>query len=326
MVASKRDRWYLSVGHAIVSTFQHTVNRSVATILPQLRHANDRAMKSALDDRVAVAFPILRTIEWALPRASEELLFNALGARTRLTYLSPQWFDELNWITADEQVFEWIAIVESIVAAGDRYVMADLGAGYGRWLVNAALIARRLGRLPFVIGVEAEDTHFVWMKEHLADNEISAAEQALHHAPITGQRQDVPFTMGHPNDWYGQAVLPNPKSGFGYWPHAHVEMRRSVVLEDIIGQIPIVDLLDLDIQGMEAEVISSSIDLITERVKRIHIGTHSSEIEDAIRQLMAAKGWRPHFDFPCGTHGYPTAMGAIDFGDGVQDWLNPELS
>lgn len=279
-----------------------------------------------LDDPVAAAFPILRTVEWALPRNSGESLFNALGARTRLSYLSPQWFDELNYITADEQMFEWITIVETILAAEDYYVMVDLGAGYGRWLVNAALLARRFKRVPFVIGVEAEDTHFCWMKEHLNDNQIAPVEQQLIHAPITGQRRDVPFTIGHANDWYGQAVLPSADTGFGHWPNAHVEMRPSIILQDVIGDTPVVDLLDLDIQGMEAEVVSSSIELIERRVKRIHIGTHSRQIEDTLRKVMTAAGWEPRFDYPCGTSNHPTPAGPVDFGDGVQSWINPNFA
>ena len=283
-------------------------------------------MNSMLDDRVAAAFPVLGTIQWLQPRVSEDSWFNILGARTRLNYIQPKWFNPLKRIIPDEQMFEWITIVETVLCAGDRYVMADLGAGYGRWLVNAALLARHFGRTPFVIGVEAEDTHFRWMKEHLADNQISGSEQRLHHAPITGRREDVPFTVGHANEWYGQAVLPSADLGFGNWPNARVEMRRSVVLEDVICETPVVDLLDLDIQGIEAEVISSSIELIDKRVKCLHVGTHSREIEATLRQVMSAIGWHPHFDYPGATSNCPTSAGPIDFGDGVQCWINPRFA
>lgn len=286
----------------------------------------DCHMKCAPDSRIAAAFPILQSIEWTELREVDGFAINALGARARQNYLPAGRFDVANRLAVNELMFEWITIAETIQAAGDRYVMADLGAGYGRWLVNAALLARRFRRAPFVIGVEAEDTHFSWMKEHLADNGISVAEHLLFHAPITGKHQYVPFTVGHAREWYGQAVLPSVEAGFGNWPNAHVEMRRSVVLEDIIAGRPIVDLLDLDIQGMEAEVVSSSIEIITQRVKRLHIGTHSREIEDTLRSLMTAAGWRPRFDYPCATPHHPTPAGPVDFGDGVQSWINPPLT
>src|SRR5215208_802824 len=43
----------------------------------------------------------------------------------------------------DEEYFEWIDILETAAAATDRYVMIELGAGYGRWSVRAALAAAR---------------------------------------------------------------------------------------------------------------------------------------------------------------------------------------
>jgi len=121
-------------------------------------------------------------------------------------------------------------------------------------------------------------------------------------------------------------VLPSAEAGFGNWPDAHVEMRRSIVLEDVIGDTPVVDLLDLDIQGMEGEVVLSSIDLIAQRIKRIHIGTHSREIEDTLRRLMTEAGRQPRFDYPCATPDHPTSAGPVDFGDGVQSWINPRLA
>src|SRR5260370_35145422 len=38
----------------------------------------------------------------------------------------------------DEEYFEWIDLLESVVAASGSYTMIDLGAGYGRWGVRAA--------------------------------------------------------------------------------------------------------------------------------------------------------------------------------------------
>jgi hypothetical protein len=44
----------------------------------------------------------------------------------------------------------------------------------GRWAVAAAVLARRLRpRLPVtLVGIEAEPTHFAWMQQHFADNDL----------------------------------------------------------------------------------------------------------------------------------------------------------
>ena len=35
-----------------------------------------------------------------------------------------------------EEYFEWIDVLESVLAADQQFVMIELGAGYGRWLVQ----------------------------------------------------------------------------------------------------------------------------------------------------------------------------------------------
>ena len=61
-----------------------------------------------------------------------------------------------------------------------------------------------------------------------------------------------------------------------------------------------VDLIDMDIQGAEADVVEASRDLLDQRVKRVHIGTHGGDIEARLRAAFAGMGWHCHYDF---THG-----------------------
>ena len=42
----------------------------------------------------------------------------------------------------DHEIFEWIAILESVIAARSSFTMVDLGAGYGRWTARAACALR----------------------------------------------------------------------------------------------------------------------------------------------------------------------------------------
>ena len=51
--------------------------------------------------------------------------------------------------------------------------MVELGAGWGRWLVDAWSVLKQIGKTDkglLLVGVEAEPTHFEWMKQHFADN------------------------------------------------------------------------------------------------------------------------------------------------------------
>lgn len=98
-----------------------------------------------------------------------------------------------------------------------------------------------------------------------------------------------------------------------------------VTLNEILQETGIVDLVDADIQGSEADVFETSSALLDWRVKRVHIGTHSEDQENRLRALFSELKWRPVFDFPC-LGNRPTPWGPVEFQDGVQSWVNPNLA
>ena len=95
-----------------------------------------------------------------------------------------------------EEIFEWITLLEAVLEAKDTFTMAELGAGFGRWLVAGACAQRRPDLAIRLIGVEAEPTHFGWMKEHLRDNGINPDNHRLIQAAATSDGRPVHFTFG----------------------------------------------------------------------------------------------------------------------------------
>ena len=100
------------------------------------------------------------------------------------------------------------------------------------------------------IAVEAEPTHFQWLREHFEINNIDLARCKLVNAPVTGKEETVHFTVGHADEWYGQAVIPKGSS-FGNWPEATVVTMTSTTIPALIADLRYVDLIDMDIQGAE---------------------------------------------------------------------------
>ena len=63
--------------------------------------------------------------------------------------------------------------------------LLELGAGWGRWIVNGVAALRAQRPLPYhVVGVEAEPTHFTWMRQHLADNDVDPRSATLIEAAV----------------------------------------------------------------------------------------------------------------------------------------------
>jgi FkbM family methyltransferase len=245
----------------------------------------------------------------------------------------------------DEEYFEWVDILQAASEAKGRFVVVELGAGYGRWAARACLAARQRGVIDInAILVEAEPVHAEWSAQHMRNNGIDnfrVFQAAI--GPSVGKTQfvvEMPDQNGAssaPDAWYGQALnwtdeshhrstgriyhgFPVIDNGTG-WGTINVSV---LPLDQIIEGIGQVDIIDMDIQGAEGDVVEASIDLMSDRVRRVHIGTHSHEVEDRIRKIMTEAGWHKVWDFSCGATSI-TPYGAVAFQDGVQSWLNPAL-
>ena len=95
-------------------------------------------------------------------------------------------------------------------------------------------------------------------------------------------------------------------------------------LGTLLRPLEIVDLVDADIQGAEADVFEAAAADIAAKVRRVHIGTHGPEVEDRLRRLFDRLGWECRFDYPGGGES-DTPWGPVVFEDGIQSWLNPAL-
>jgi FkbM family methyltransferase len=224
----------------------------------------------------------------------------------------------------DEELFEWHSLASAIRDARGRFTFVELGAGFCRWAVSAAVACRRLALPCDLIAVEAEPDHFVMMKQHFADNDLDWREHRLIEAAISAQAGSVHFTVGAADRWWGQAILPSADYGFGDIEGVTVRSVPAITPGDILETVALVDLMDIDIQGAEADVIESGLPELTAKVRRLHIGTHKTDIEERIRVALAAAGWRRVWDFPCNTR-TRTPYGHVTFQDGVQAWFNPRV-
>ena len=245
----------------------------------------------------------------------------------------------------DEEYFEWIDLLESVIHARRAYTMIELGAGFGRWAVRVSWALRYCHPgMPFhLIAVEPEPMHFDWMRTHFRDNGIDPEQHTLIQAAVSDTPGETLFYVGacgfdrKPAEWYGQSLSnedrvdqTEPETYCGFPVHRHSSGNKSIYvpsvsLSGILQNVRRVDLLDIDIQAEEGTAIRSAIHALNAKVKRLHVGTHLPEIEIGLRELLRAHGWKCLADYPVGRTSQ-TSFGAIAFQDGVQSWLNPRLS
>lgn len=227
-----------------------------------------------------------------------------------------------------EELFEWIDLLESIDDAANSYVMAEIGAGFGRWLGAAACLVRQYKPMPLrLIAVEAEPVHFEWIKRYFSDNGVDWREHHLVQAAVGGSDGFVDFVIGNPREWYGQAVqqaFTNYGWNYADRPEAQIVKVPLISLETLLKDEGVVDFVDMDIQASEGEVVVCSHRTLSEKVKRLHIGTHNAEVERLIYDTLRREGWFCTATYPAHATS-ETPYGEITFADGIQSWVNPRL-
>jgi hypothetical protein len=99
---------------------------------------------------------------------------------------------------------------------------------------------------------------------------------------------------------------------------------KAVCLNTLLTSVVRVDLIDLDVQGAEYEILRPGAVEMNAKVRRVHIETHSHDIESELRKLFQKMKWKSEHDYPCESV-CATPWGEIRFQGGVQSWVNPRL-
>lgn len=225
-----------------------------------------------------------------------------------------------------ELYVEYISVLSAVLEADRPFTMFELGAGFGFWSAVAAVaLRRRCLELGHLLAVEAEPDHFRFIRQNFADNDIPADRATLIEAAVAPQDGEVFFTCGAPEAWYGQAIL-NTDAAYPDFEGEPVNVNRvpAISVTSLLADYDFVDLLHLDLQGVEDDVLAAAREPIDTKVRRVCIGTHGAEIEANLQALFTDLGWENEIDVPLGED-RETPWGTATFVDGVQSWTNPRL-
>lgn len=236
---------------------------------------------------------------------------------------------------ASEDYFEWVDLLTALRDAGDRFVMMEVGAGYGRWLTNAAAAFDRFrDRRPsarLLIGIEGDPDRFRMMRENLQAHGVSDDEMRLFECAVSDHDGEIAFKMNHnPNRFGGMVVKDDVTKGDR---PENVELDedwaflRSVTcrrFRNIVREFERIDLIDFDVQNEELVLVTDAIDELNARACRLHIGTHSVDVEAGLKRILTQNGWSLVRDYPKRGE-IATSAGPLTLIDGIQSWVNPRL-
>lgn len=295
-------------------------------------------------------------VDWigALTDIEFRLIFGDISDRgghqvtTRLPTLEDGegWFEAVDWVEAARD-------------ARGSYTMITLGACYGAQAVGSYLALQKLNPVPArLIAVEPEPTNLKWTAKHFTDNGIDPNAHWLVGCAINDTNNPVFFPVGSPGsgaqnsfstnemaarEQYVRALAQSGKSqealenlllhhttglkkelvpGTNF--EAEIKVMSAVTLRDLLSPFDLVDYLEVDIQQSEIIVFPPYMDLVKQKVRRVHLGTHGAEVHAELVRLFRNDGWDIVFDFaPNST--FNTDHGNFVTNDGVLTVRNPNL-
>lgn len=228
-----------------------------------------------------------------------------------------------NW---HADIAEWAAALRAVELSGERFVVTELGCGWGCWMNNTGVAARATGRQVKVIGIEGDSGHIEFARESLATNGFRDDEIELHRGIATFQRGVALFPRQEvPGLSWGSEPIFNPTDAQRQQAteSGQYDEITMVPLADVIAGEPRIDLLHIDIQGGEADLVEQSLPLLCQKVAYMLIGTHSKQIEGRLYSALLAAGWHLEMERPALfeiVEGQPRVKV-----DGVQGWRNMML-
>jgi hypothetical protein len=197
-----------------------------------------------------------------------------------------------------------------------------------------------------------------WTRKHLFDNGIDPDKQWLLQAAITDSNEPVYFPVGSPGsgaqncfstnarearaaylDYFVrsgtiaealESILLRGTTGIekdlvaGMNFKAEIKMVSSITLPDVLGPFDFVDFLEEDVQQSEIVVFPPCTEVLKQRVRRVHIGTHGGDVHSELAALLRRDGWSIVFDYAPNSE-FDTLHGKFSTNDGVLSAVNTNL-
>lgn len=225
-----------------------------------------------------------------------------------------------NW---HADIAEWASCLRSVDLSGQRFVMLELGCGWGCWINNLGVAAKSEGKSVKLYGVEADQQSLRFARLALNDNGITENEFFLSKG-IAGKMGNVAlFPSESPEEGGGGVAIFNPSNdqlNEAKESSKYVIM-PSVDIDNLIKNEKLLNFMHVDIQGAELDLLTEIFDLLCKKVRYIFIGTHSKQIEAGLFDLFMSNGlWKLEMERPAIfllSDGRPVIQC-----DGVQTWRN----
>lgn len=225
-----------------------------------------------------------------------------------------------------EWTIDWIACLLAARLADDRFNVIELGAGYGQWMVTSIMAYKALhpNQPAHGMALEAEKTHYEWLRRHVQKNLGGYADvrtDLLYAAAGYDGVAQFPV-LDSPDRDYGAAYQSNSEGV----PMREVECLSMQSIDSRFEETSI-DLFHVDIQGAEADLIASpGFEDALRKTRFALFGTHrSDDLHRAVKKAIEGAGMQVLIEWPRNSF-VETAIGHIKTNDGAVLAANPAFA
>jgi len=198
----------------------------------------------------------------------------------------PLWHGKLRgqwWIVGSSNHGYWLGIYEpakrvifeSMVKEGQ--IVFDIGAHVGYYTLLSSILVGPMGQ---VFAFEPLPENLFYLKEHLRLNRITNV--TVIDAAVDYHCGNAFFSKGR-----GFSRVTSHLS-----PQGEIEVQTIGLDESIgIGQLPIPDILKIDVEGAEGKVLSGARQTLSQYHPTIFLDTHGAAIHQECCELLTALGY-----------------------------------
>jgi len=210
-------------------------------------------------------------------------------------------------------------LLDSVNQAKDRYVIVQIGARHGAYLIKSShlLVKLKPSLDSILIGVEASPSGYSNLLSSMERNGLNVPSNIFRNVAISDTIASIKFFEDGVSS---HIVNHTPEDA-----NERIVDVESTTIEEILKDVNHVDFLEMDIQGAEYQAIPCATAVLSEKVRMICIRTHGNRAnEDALYNLIGNLGWQPvlfcYHLTPVVINGEETPLI-----DGILCWVNTNL-
>lgn len=232
------------------------------------------------------------------------------------------------------EAIEYLALLNSLEGSHDEtFTMIEIGSSYAPWACLAGVLARRGGKRRVNLkSVEASAFFQRLTLDNIKANNLHSSDEitevvfsAVQGAAGASEGFIYFPVVSSAMENGGQTSASDITSDYVGRNIAH-EKVQMYTISQLIDGFEEVDFLHCDIQGSEAAVLIPSVELLTQKVKHMFIGTHSRKIEGELIECFHGAGWLLDRERPAMFTHRPDLKDVVGMTtrDGGQYWVNPK--